>query len=73
MTQVVLDQLTKRYPGAPDPALDALSLDIEPGSIVALLGPSGCGKTTTLKMIAGLIQPTLGDSPIHCCLTDDYT
>ena len=61
MTHVELDQLTKRYPGARQPAVDRLSLDIEPGQIVALLGPSGCGKTTTLKTIAGLLAPTSGD------------
>src|SRR3984893_17530535 len=50
-------------------AVDRLSLTIEPGSMVALLGPSGCGKTTTLRMIAGLMEPSagemfLGDRPI---------
>jgi putative spermidine/putrescine transport system ATP-binding protein len=34
---------------------------IEPGSMVALLGPSGCGKTTTLRMIAGLVEPSAGE------------
>jgi ABC-type Fe3+/spermidine/putrescine transport system ATPase subunit len=61
MTHVELDALTKQYAGSPQPAVDGLSLDIEPGSIVALLGPSGCGKTTTLRMIAGLLSPTEGD------------
>jgi putative spermidine/putrescine transport system ATP-binding protein len=42
-------------------AVDRLSLTIEPGSIVALLGPSGCGKTTTLRLIAGLLQPEAGE------------
>lgn len=42
-------------------AVDRLSLVIEPGNIVALLGPSGCGKTTTLRMIAGLIEPDSGE------------
>lgn len=37
-----------------------VTLDIEEGEILALLGPSGCGKTTTLRMIAGLEQPTSG-------------
>ena len=41
-------------------AVDRLSLAIEPGSLVALLGPSGCGKTTTLRMIAGLVEPSAG-------------
>ena len=34
------------------------------GEILALLGPSGCGKTTTLRMIAGLVEPTSGDITI---------
>jgi putative spermidine/putrescine transport system ATP-binding protein len=42
-------------------AVDRLSLAIEPGSMVALLGPSGCGKTTTLRMIAGLVEPSAGE------------
>ncbi|WP_152047339.1 ABC transporter ATP-binding protein [Aureimonas psammosilenae] len=41
-------------------AIRSLSLDIEPGTLVTLLGPSGCGKTTTLRMLAGLEQPTAG-------------
>jgi putative spermidine/putrescine transport system ATP-binding protein len=42
-------------------AVDRLSLSLEPGSMVALLGPSGCGKTTTLRMIAGLVEPSAGE------------
>jgi len=61
MTHVELDALTKRYTDASQPAVNHLSLEIEPGRIVALLGPSGCGKTTTLRMIAGLLPPTTGD------------
>ena len=41
--------------------VDALSLDIHDGEFVVLLGPSGCGKTTTLRMIAGLEQPSSGE------------
>jgi ABC-type Fe3+/spermidine/putrescine transport system ATPase subunit len=61
MTHVELDALTKRYADADQPAVNHLSLDIEPGRIVALLGPSGSGKTTALRMIAGLLPPTSGD------------
>jgi ABC-type Fe3+/spermidine/putrescine transport system ATPase subunit len=60
MTHIILDALTKVYSGAHIPAVDRFSLDVPHGELVAFLGPSGCGKTTTLKMIAGLIQPTGG-------------
>ncbi len=41
-------------------AVDDVSFDIDDGEFVCLLGPSGCGKTTTLRLIAGLEQPTGG-------------
>lgn len=61
MTHVSIQDLTKVYPGATEPSLDRLSLEIPTGELTALLGPSGCGKTTTMKMIAGLLEPTSGD------------
>ena len=61
MTHLSINALTKRYPGEDKPAIDSLSLEVESGNLVALLGPSGCGKTTTMKMIAGLLEPTSGD------------
>lgn len=41
-------------------AVDNVDLQIKKGEIISLLGSSGCGKTTTLRMIAGLIEPTKG-------------
>jgi osmoprotectant transport system ATP-binding protein len=58
--QIVLEELTKRYPGQQSPAVDAVSLTIPAGEIVVFVGPSGCGKTTTMKMINRLIEPTDG-------------
>ena len=52
--------LTKRYATGLDPAVDRLNMKVEEGHLVALLGPSGCGKTTTLRMVAGLMDPTAG-------------
>jgi osmoprotectant transport system ATP-binding protein len=57
---ILLEGVTKRYPGQKRPAVDGITLEIPAGKIVMLVGPSGCGKTTTLKMINRLIEPTDG-------------
>jgi spermidine/putrescine ABC transporter ATP-binding subunit len=59
---VALRGLVKRY-GA-TLALDGVSLDVAPGEFFTLLGPSGCGKTTTLRAVAGFVQPDAGDVAI---------
>jgi putative spermidine/putrescine transport system ATP-binding protein len=58
MATVRLASITKRY--GQTVAVDGLDLEVANGELVTLLGPSGCGKTTTLRMIAGLIEPSDG-------------
>lgn len=48
---ILLDRVTKRYPGQQKPAVDGLTLEIPQGKIVMFVGSLGCGKTTTLKMV----------------------
>jgi putative spermidine/putrescine transport system ATP-binding protein len=55
---LLLDGLSATY-GATR-AVDALTLEVRRGELVALLGPSGCGKTTTLRMVAGFVAPSEG-------------
>ena len=58
MARLELDQLSKRY--GEFIAVRDVSLDVMEGEFLVLLGPSGCGKTTTLRMIAGFIEPSGG-------------
>ncbi len=57
---IVLEGVTKKYPGTKSAAVDSVSMTIGAGEIVILVGPSGCGKTTTMRMINRLIEPTSG-------------
>jgi len=59
VASVELRGLVKRY-GA-QAVVDDVSLTIEHGRLVCLLGPSGCGKTTTLRLIAGFVEPSAGE------------
>ncbi len=68
MARLELANITKRY--GEMKAVDDVSLIVEQGEFVVLLGPSGCGKTTTLRTVAGFVEPTsgtvrLGDSGHH--------
>ena len=59
MASVELRGLTRRFGLVA--AVDDVSLAIANGQLVSLLGPSGCGKTTTLRLIAGFIEPSAGE------------
>lgn len=60
MAKLEIKHLNKTYNPKVVPVKD-LSLTVEDGEFLTLLGPSGCGKSTTLRLIAGLEQPTRGD------------
>ncbi|MEZ2146768.1 ABC transporter ATP-binding protein [Bradyrhizobium sp. DN5] len=60
---VELNSLSKYYDEVP--AVANVSLGVRRGELLCLLGPSGCGKTTTLRMIAGFVEPTSGTVSIN--------
>lgn len=57
---ILLDRVTKTYPGDEDPALDNVSIHIEPHEFVFLVGKSGAGKSTLIKMITKEEMPDSG-------------
>ncbi|NIU39575.1 ATP-binding cassette domain-containing protein, partial [Candidatus Bathyarchaeota archaeon] len=60
MPDVKLVNVTKTFAKGRIVAVDHIDLHVRNGEYLTLLGPSGCGKTTTLRMIAGLIEPDEG-------------
>ena len=59
---IAVQSLTKRY--GRTVAVEGLSFEVRPGSILGFLGPNGAGKTTTLRIILGLAHPTSGGATI---------
>jgi multiple sugar transport system ATP-binding protein len=59
LAEVLLRNVTKRWGGFV--AVRDQSLEVRDGEFMVLLGPSGCGKTTTMRMVAGLEEPSSGD------------
>lgn len=68
MARIKFEGVTRRFPGAPEPAVAQIDLDVSDGEVVVLTGPSGSGKTTLLRLAAGLELPdegrvVIGDDP----------
>jgi osmoprotectant transport system ATP-binding protein len=61
MAKIAFHNITKQYPGASKPAVDAVSFALPEGSTCMLVGTSGSGKTTLLRMVNRLIEPTSGE------------
>jgi ABC-2 type transport system ATP-binding protein len=57
---IVLERLSKHFPGLSRPAVAAVSATLAPGRITGLAGPDGAGKTTLLRMLAGLLEASEG-------------
>ena len=60
MSAVRFEAVAKTYPGASTPVVQGLDLHVNEGEFMVLVGPSGCGKSTTLRMLAGLEEPSAG-------------
>ena len=58
---VVFSRVTKRYPGAEEPAVLELDLEVPGGEICVLVGPSGSGKTTAMRMVNRMVEITEGE------------
>jgi osmoprotectant transport system ATP-binding protein len=63
-SSVSYENVTKRYEGSDEPAVDGLTLEVPAGEICVLVGPSGCGKTTAMRMANRTVEMTSGDIKI---------
>ena len=67
LTGLTVEDLRVHYPGRAEPAIDGISLVLEPEEIVAVTGPSGCGKSTLLAVLLGFITPQSGSVRVGGC------
>ncbi|TQS73060.1 sn-glycerol-3-phosphate ABC transporter ATP-binding protein UgpC [Rhodobacteraceae bacterium] len=71
MADIKLTRVEKTYPGASEPSVKGVDLQINDGEFVVLVGPSGCGKSTLLRMIAGLETISSGEIAIAGRVVND--
>ena len=64
MIAIELQNISKRFPGNSQPAVDNINLNVSEGDILVLLGESGSGKTTIMRLIAGIENPEFGEIKI---------
>lgn len=67
-----LYDVTVRYPGREEPALDGFNLELLPGEVVALTGPSGAGKSTVLAVLLGFVEPERGVAVAGGSAADEF-
>ncbi len=65
--------VTLRYPGVGRPAVDDVSLTVEPGRLVAVVGPNGSGKTSLLRTLIGAVAPNAGRVELEGRSIDSWT
>ena len=69
---IVVEKLVVTPPGAEVPVLRGISLQIEPGSVLAIIGPSASGKTTLVRAMLGLVEPAAGDVRLDGAKIDQW-
>ncbi len=69
---MAVEKLVVTPPGAEAPVLRGISLQIEPGSVLAIIGPSAAGKTTLVRAMLGLVEPTSGDVRLDGAKIDQW-
>jgi len=63
--EIILEEVTLTYPTKTKPAVESISLQIEPGEVVAFVGASGAGKTTIVDLLLGVLEPDSGTASIQ--------